>query len=318
MFLKYVINLPSGLAVKLRKANEINQLLNKINDADFLFKDLETFTIEDEGSEKKGLKKSVSLDISPILQPEYEIARKNKEVFYQRTFGCKKRNTRLHCGLSDNVPLLAFYLTSKLGGKFYLYLGPFATKKEDLYSYEPNEMKMIRSISRFFFNRFATYKEIYACLLKNREEFSRSSGEAFIKDLTKFFSISKLPRPKDYRLSLKNVKPSILEVKTRKKVGLYLGTFMFHPQKLIRSELALDFENELWLNKENQLIIIASPKYQYQSKVLDKINNTIKDPEFIDFIDKRINAGLNDLILQANFANDIFKIFKTKLLLGNI
>jgi len=318
MFLKYTIKLSETLAEELRKASEINQLLNKLDDTAFLYKDLETFTVEDLRDGKKVLKKSVSLALAPILQPEYEIARKNKEIFYQRTFRGKKRNVQLSCGFGDTLPLLAFALTSPLGGNFYLYLGPFAAKKEDIRYYDTNEPKMLRTISRFFFNRFATYKEIHACFLEKRAAFNQACGEAFREDLLKYFSISKLPTPKDYKLSLKAVKPSVLTVKTRKRTGLYLGTFSFHPQKLIRGIRVLDFENELWLSKDNQLTLITSPKYQYQAEVQVKINNTVKDEEFIAFMDKRINAGLNDLILQAAFAKALFELFKPKLLLGNI
>lgn len=318
MFLKYTIKLPPTLAEALRKAAEMNRLLNKINDTAFLYKDLETFEPEDIKAGKKVLKKSVSLTLTPILQPEYEIARKNKEIFYQRTFRGKKRNVQLSCGFGDTLPLLAFALTSPLGGNFYLYLGPFAAKKEDIRYYNTNEPKMLRTLSRFFFNRFSTYKEIHACFLENREAFNRACGEAIIEDLLKFFSIKKLPTPKDYRLSLKGVKPSLLPVKTRKRTGLHLGTFMFHPQKLIRGIRVLDFESELWLNKENQLTLITSPKYQYQAEVEVKINNMVKDEEFIAFLDKRVNAGLNDLIIQTTFAKAIFELFKTKLLIGNI
>lgn len=318
MFLKYTVNLPATLADKLRKAEEINQLLNKLDDTAFLYKDLETFTVEELRDGKKQIKKSVSLVLAPILQPEYEIARKNKEIYYQRTFKGEKRNVQLSCGFGDTLPLLAFALTSPLGGNFYLYLGPFAAKKEDIRYYDTNEPKMLRTISRFFFNRFATYKEIHACFLENREAFNQACGEAFMEDLLKFFSIRKLPTPKDYKLSLKGIKPSLLPVKTRKRTGLFLGTFMFHPQKLIRGIRVLDFESELWLSKDNQLTLITSPKYQYLPEALVKINNIVKDEEFIAFLDKRINAGLNDFIIQTTFARDIFEIFKTKLLLGNI
>lgn len=318
MYLKYMIKLPSALAEELRKANEINQLLNKLNDTAFLYKDLETFAVKEIKAGKEIIKKSVSLALAPILQPEYEIARKNKEIFYKRTFRGEKRNVQLSCGFGDTLPLLAFALTSPLGGNFYLYLGPFAAKKEDIRYYDANEPKMLRTLSRFFFNRFATYKEIHACLLENREAFNRACGEVFMEDLLKFFSISKLPTPKDYKLSLKTVKPFLLAVKTRKRAGLFLGTFMFHPQKLIRGIRVLDFENELWLSKDNQLTLITSPKYQYSPEVLTKINTMVKDPEFIAFLDKRVNAGLNDLIIQATFAKAIFELFRTKLLLGNI
>lgn len=318
MFLKYVITLPSALAEALRKAAEINQLLNKLDDTAFLYKDLETFVPEELKAGKKVLKKRVSLALAPILSPEYELARKNKEIYYQRTFKGEKRNVQMSCGFGDTLPLLAFALTSPLGGNFYLYLGPFAAKKEDIRYYATGEPKMLRTISRFFFNRFATYKEIHACFLEKREAFNQACGEAFMEDLLKFFSIRKLPTPKDYKLSLKGVKPSLLSVKTRKRMGLYLGTFIFHPQKLIRGRRALDFENKLWLSKDNQLTLIASPKYQYQAEVLVKINNMVKDEEFVAFMDKRINAGLNDLILQTTFAKAIFELFKTKLLLGNI
>jgi len=320
MFLRYVKELTPETAKKLTAAAKTLELLEHLEDASLLIKDLDAFLMK---QDKNGFflqKAATSIKLKTLLEPEYEITERFNNTVYIRTFGSKtKSQLFFNCGANE-YGNIAVTIANSGKNPIDFYLGEFLPKTQAVPFYlNNNDFRIILPMAKFFYNRQATYREIFEILREHKKRFEASAGQPFVRDLTTLFSVKEFPSELSLNIPEANLEVQILGRKVKRKENLFLGTSIYHPKKAARGEYySTEVKSELWLNTKQQLIINATPKAQTQPeapKVMEKVKT---DSEFSEFINIGINAWAKALVTEASFGASIYTKIKTRLLVENL
>ena len=320
MFLRYVKEISFETASRLKTAQKTLAELEQLKDASLFNKDLEAFLTK---RDKNGFflqKAATSIKLKTLLEPEYEITERFNNTIYIRTFGSKtKSQLFFNCGanLYGNI---AVTIANSGKNPIDFYLGEFIPKTQAVPFYlNNNDFRIILPMAKFFYNRQATYKEIFEILGEHKKCFEASAGKPFVRDLTTLFSVKEFPSELNLNIPEANLEVQILGRKVKRKENLFLGTSIYHPKKAARGEYySMEVKNELWLNTKQQLIINATPKAQTQPEASKVIKKVREDPEFSEFINLGINSWAKALVTEANFGASIYTKIKTSLLIENL
>lgn len=308
MFLRYTKEINPEIAEQLRAAVTTLSFLGKIKDAEYLWAAAKTV-------EKAG---NFFQKLTRMVQPDYEMSQKYKRQIYQKTSGSQKKYAYVNGGNSGSGNLIVFALTGATKLQFGFFLGPFATEKNEFGRWGATNGYILK-VAQYFFNRFATYKEIYRLLGDQQKAFKQAVGPSFAEAIRTLFSVDKLLEPKQIVLSLKAEEPQILERRTSKTGSTFLGTALYRPSTYFCGAFYLvEVKNELWLTKTNQLILDVFPKYQEQRKALKRMAEVKEDEEFKLFLEQQIGKWLTAILIEADFGKKLYEKNKTNILIGTI
>jgi len=308
MFLRYTKEISPEIAEQLRTAAGTLSFLGKINDVEYLCAAAKTV----------GEVGNFFQKLTRLVQPEYEMSQKYKRQIYRKTSGSQKKYAYVNCGNGGYGNLITFALTGATKLQFGFYLGPFATGKNEFGRWAPTSGYILK-VAQYFFNRFATYKEIYKLLEDQQKAFKQAVGPSFAEAIKTLFSVDKLLIPAPIVLSLKNLEPQILNRKVKKVGSIFLGTAVYHPTEYFCGSFYLtEVKNELWLTKANQLLLEVFPKYQTQAKALKRMEEVKEDKEFKLFLEQQIGKWLEALLVEADFGKKLYEKNKTNILIGTI
>jgi hypothetical protein len=321
MFIRYVKEISSVDAERLKEAAGTLRILQQLKDTSLFTKDVENFIIKRDRNGIMSEKANVSIKLKSLFQPEYEITERFNQTIYIRTFGSRiKTQLFFSCGanLYGNISATIanfgknpvdfyfgeFFPKPTGGNSFYLdYEGP----------------RIVLSMAKFFHNRRETYDEIFEILKNNKKQFEVAAGRTFIKDLTTLFSVKEFIEVPELTIPSKNLEVQILGRKVKRKENVFLGTSIYHPKKSVRGEYySTEVKNELWLNERDQLIINSVPRSQSQQDAIVKIKKVRDDLEFLEFINSGIKDWARAIITEASFGNSIYDKIKTRLLVENL
>lgn len=320
MFLRYVKEISSETASRLKAAKKTLTLLEQIEDVSLFNKDLEAFLTK---RDKNGFLKQItatSIKLKTLFEPEYEITERFNKTIYTRTSGSKaKKQLFFNCGanLYGNI---AVTIANSEGNSIAFYLGEFLPNFQgNVFYQEVKDFHLILPMAKFFYNRQATYREIFEILGENKKRFERSAGKAFVKDLTTLFSAEEVLPESDLAIPAANLEVQSLGRRVKRKENIFLGTAIYHPKETAAGAYyATEIKTEAWLNEKQQLIITATPRAQTQPEASKVIKKVREDPEFSEFVNLGINAWARALVTEANFGASIYAKIKTSLLIENL
>lgn len=172
----------------------------------------------------------------------------------------------------------------------------------------------ILDIAVNFYNQQPLYQKIHRLLLKNKSEYEKSFGQAFVEGLTLLFSAEGPPK----KANPLGLTPDYLSTRLVKKVGIKryqsLGLHYYAQQqgrKLVETGNLL----ELFLGAKNQLmILIFHPDYEANNPAL--ISETSE--EFKQFLETNLEPWLEQRLTLTAFCNAIYEKVKLKLLFENL
>jgi len=291
--------------------------LAELNDGIFLCKALEGY--EDARWTKEGPKKAILEPLLGFTQPEWELGKGYKNLFYKKAVeGKNLRRLNFTCGPASTYGV-SFEIREQTKQKMEFLLGPFIALKSYEYNFSPPGN--IYELARFFHNRRGLYQKIYETLAEKKVENGSLLTPAFVEALLLLFS-AKTEEEKFEALIIpeKNLKKQLFARKVIGKKMLALGGSYFYPEKYPGQEYpASPVTNlELFLNNKNQLIIDATVDMGWREQSSLKIEALMEQEEFINYINCTLAGWLKQLLAMAAFGEKIYEKVKTKILLETL
>lgn len=316
MFLRIVKEISSEAAERIVAAVAKIKALSELRDGIFLCKDLEGYAAETLG--RGGSKKAIVESIGAFFQPEYELGKGYKNLFYKKAPDQKTlRNLNFTCGPARTYGV-SFEIIDREKQKMEFLLGPFVALKSYEYNFSPPGN--IYELARFFHNRKSWYQKIYKVLKEKKVENETLLTPAFTEDLLLLFSAPiEEEKLEAFAIPEKNTRKQLLTKKVVKKNMLALGNSYFYPEKYPGLEYPpLPITNiELFLNSKNQLIINEILDNGWKEGAL-KIEDIMEQEEFVNYTNRTLEGWLQQLVSMAAFGEKIYEKVKTKILMETL
>jgi len=321
MILKYMQQLNSEDAERLRSARKKIALLDALPDAKYLCEAAAAYKGLQPSSKTTVLLLPLSFDLGKFSRPQYELVKTKEEYGFRKTAKEGQEaaeRLKLVLGQSNNWP--GTTLTVEQYGDLLFLLGPFCAQKYLKASPYVRENGVIGEIACFFNNRREIYEKIGAVLLLEAEKISEVLGKEFFEDLLGLFSV---PREKekllDFSITPINMEKHLWAEQAKETQALFIQKSMLYPAGRCGSDwFNPDIESTVWLKANNQLIIDTSMTCGVTSWNHENIKEVATEAPYLEFINNEILELLKQTVAMANFGMKIYEKSKFRILLENI
>lgn len=327
MILKYMKQLNSEDAERLRSARKKIALLDNLQDAEYLCKAAAAYKGWKRSGKTTILLAPLSFALGKFPRPQYELVKTKEEYGFRKTAkeGQEEAESlKLVLGQTNNSPGITLAV-EQYGDPLFL-LGPFYAEKHVknlhalLFPLYVKDNGVICEIASFFNNRKEIYEKIYAVLGAEAEKISEALGKEFFEDLIALFAVPKEEgKLLDFLITTVPMEKHLWPEQAKETQALFIQKSMLYPAGRCGSHwFNPDVESTVWLKENNQLIIDTVITCGITSWNHENIEEVAKEEPFLAFVNNEINELLKQTVAMANFGTKIYEKVKARILLENI
>jgi len=182
---------------------------------------------------------------------------------------------------------------------------------------------LLLDIGTFFNNKTFVYEKAHRFLIYNRKKYSKFLGQAFIDDIILLFSlIPETLQPSKIKILEKSIKKTLLIRKNKQKTCEKIGFCNFYSHGRGKASKLWKYAGvilQLWLDEQARLILTAALDESDEEELgVSYYRENLNRKIFDQFASKNISDWVNQYLATINFAEQLYALVKTKILLSNV